>query len=354
MRLARSVVSFAALLTLVGASGDRAPPRGPCAARGRTDAHRRAGAPVARRRQDHRRPRVQRPGARPHARVSRGRSRRDPLSQPPVRDHHHPLARAAHSRLDGRQPAESGRSRRLVRLRVRHPARRGRHVLVSPASGPSHRLSGREGTVRRDHHSRRRRSAGRHPEKLLVLADNRFTADGQVDLPPPESPQGRLDEENGREGQRAVRQRPDHADDLRSGAARCSGGASSTRRRRASTASRSPARSSCRWAPTAACSSARCRCTRSCWPTATRVEAARARHRRAGQPRRAADAARTTGTSRRPGRPTGTSPRDLLTLQYTDEAPRRARRRAGAAARRAGARHDEGRPPGASSCSARD
>ena len=38
------------------------------------------------------------------------------------------------------------------------------------------------------------------PEKLLVLADNRFTADGEVDLPPPESPRGELDEENGREG----------------------------------------------------------------------------------------------------------------------------------------------------------
>jgi len=38
------------------------------------------------------------------------------------------------------------------------------------------------------------------PEKLLVLSDNRFTSRGDVDLPPPESPQGEIDEENGREG----------------------------------------------------------------------------------------------------------------------------------------------------------
>jgi FtsP/CotA-like multicopper oxidase with cupredoxin domain len=38
------------------------------------------------------------------------------------------------------------------------------------------------------------------PEKLLVLSDNRFTADGAVDIPRPESPQGETDEENGREG----------------------------------------------------------------------------------------------------------------------------------------------------------
>lgn len=38
------------------------------------------------------------------------------------------------------------------------------------------------------------------PEKLFVLSDNRFTADGAVDLPSPESPQGEIDEENGREG----------------------------------------------------------------------------------------------------------------------------------------------------------
>jgi FtsP/CotA-like multicopper oxidase with cupredoxin domain len=38
------------------------------------------------------------------------------------------------------------------------------------------------------------------PEKLLVLSDNRFLADGSVDIPPPASPQGRVDFENGREG----------------------------------------------------------------------------------------------------------------------------------------------------------
>lgn len=38
------------------------------------------------------------------------------------------------------------------------------------------------------------------PEKLLVLSDNRFTPGGEVDLPSPESPQGEIDEENGREG----------------------------------------------------------------------------------------------------------------------------------------------------------
>ena len=38
------------------------------------------------------------------------------------------------------------------------------------------------------------------PEKLLVLADNRFLADGTVDVPDPESPAGRVDAENGREG----------------------------------------------------------------------------------------------------------------------------------------------------------
>jgi bilirubin oxidase len=38
------------------------------------------------------------------------------------------------------------------------------------------------------------------PEKVLVLSDNRFTPGGEVDLPSPESPQGEIDEENGREG----------------------------------------------------------------------------------------------------------------------------------------------------------
>ena len=38
------------------------------------------------------------------------------------------------------------------------------------------------------------------PERLLVLSDNRFRADGSVDLPDASSPQGRMDEENGREG----------------------------------------------------------------------------------------------------------------------------------------------------------
>jgi FtsP/CotA-like multicopper oxidase with cupredoxin domain len=37
-------------------------------------------------------------------------------------------------------------------------------------------------------------------EKLLILADNRFLVDGSVDLPPVQSPQGRVDFENGREG----------------------------------------------------------------------------------------------------------------------------------------------------------
>lgn len=38
------------------------------------------------------------------------------------------------------------------------------------------------------------------PEQLLLLSDNRFTPAGEVDFPPPDSPQGRIDEENGREG----------------------------------------------------------------------------------------------------------------------------------------------------------
>ncbi|HEU4629278.1 MAG TPA: multicopper oxidase family protein [Gemmatimonadaceae bacterium] len=38
------------------------------------------------------------------------------------------------------------------------------------------------------------------PERLLVLSDNRFRADGSVDLPDPHSPEGRIDAENGREG----------------------------------------------------------------------------------------------------------------------------------------------------------
>jgi len=38
------------------------------------------------------------------------------------------------------------------------------------------------------------------PEKLIVLADNRFLEDGSVDWPDPESLQGRVDSENGREG----------------------------------------------------------------------------------------------------------------------------------------------------------
>jgi FtsP/CotA-like multicopper oxidase with cupredoxin domain len=38
------------------------------------------------------------------------------------------------------------------------------------------------------------------PEKLLILSDNRFLPDGSIDLPDPRSPAGRLDRENGREG----------------------------------------------------------------------------------------------------------------------------------------------------------
>lgn len=38
------------------------------------------------------------------------------------------------------------------------------------------------------------------PERLLILADNRFRPDGSIDLPDPLSPQGRIDDENGREG----------------------------------------------------------------------------------------------------------------------------------------------------------
>jgi FtsP/CotA-like multicopper oxidase with cupredoxin domain len=37
-------------------------------------------------------------------------------------------------------------------------------------------------------------------EKLLVLADNRFAPDGSIDIPPAVSMPGRIDEENGREG----------------------------------------------------------------------------------------------------------------------------------------------------------
>ncbi|HYJ78124.1 MAG TPA: multicopper oxidase family protein, partial [Longimicrobiaceae bacterium] len=38
------------------------------------------------------------------------------------------------------------------------------------------------------------------PERVLVLSDNRFRADGSLDVPDPASPQGRVDFENGREG----------------------------------------------------------------------------------------------------------------------------------------------------------
>lgn len=38
------------------------------------------------------------------------------------------------------------------------------------------------------------------PEKLLILSDNRFRADGSIDFPDPDSEQGRIDAENGREG----------------------------------------------------------------------------------------------------------------------------------------------------------
>ena len=38
------------------------------------------------------------------------------------------------------------------------------------------------------------------PEKLLILSDNRFLPDGSIDLPDPNSPEGRIDFENGREG----------------------------------------------------------------------------------------------------------------------------------------------------------
>lgn len=37
-------------------------------------------------------------------------------------------------------------------------------------------------------------------ERLLLLSDNRFLADGSIDLPDPHSPRGRVDFENGREG----------------------------------------------------------------------------------------------------------------------------------------------------------
>ena len=38
------------------------------------------------------------------------------------------------------------------------------------------------------------------PEQLLVLSDNRFLPNGELDFPSPESPQAEIDEENGREG----------------------------------------------------------------------------------------------------------------------------------------------------------
>ena len=38
------------------------------------------------------------------------------------------------------------------------------------------------------------------PEKLIILTDNRFLPDGSVDFPDEQSPAGRVDEENGREG----------------------------------------------------------------------------------------------------------------------------------------------------------
>ena len=37
-------------------------------------------------------------------------------------------------------------------------------------------------------------------EKVLVLSDNRFSPDGQIDLPDPHTPEGNADRENGREG----------------------------------------------------------------------------------------------------------------------------------------------------------
>ncbi len=37
-------------------------------------------------------------------------------------------------------------------------------------------------------------------ERVLILSDNRFRPDGSIDIPPPDSPQGRVDFENGREG----------------------------------------------------------------------------------------------------------------------------------------------------------
>lgn len=38
------------------------------------------------------------------------------------------------------------------------------------------------------------------PEKLLILSDNRFLPDGSIDFPDPDSLRGRVDSENGREG----------------------------------------------------------------------------------------------------------------------------------------------------------
>jgi bilirubin oxidase len=38
------------------------------------------------------------------------------------------------------------------------------------------------------------------PEKLLILSDQRFLPDGPIDIPQPQSPESRADEENGREG----------------------------------------------------------------------------------------------------------------------------------------------------------
>jgi bilirubin oxidase len=39
-----------------------------------------------------------------------------------------------------------------------------------------------------------------YPERLIVLSDNRFLPDGSIDLPDPQSVQGKVDAENGREG----------------------------------------------------------------------------------------------------------------------------------------------------------
>jgi FtsP/CotA-like multicopper oxidase with cupredoxin domain len=87
------------------------------------------------------------------------------------------------------------------RVRVHGTARHRGHLLVPPAPAPPHGGAGGPRAVRRHHRARRRRPAARLADRTAAdPLGQPVPADGSLDLPDPHSPQGRIDFENGREG----------------------------------------------------------------------------------------------------------------------------------------------------------